>query len=146
MEPINARSMIAAAAATAAVAAPERPATERRRRLSPAALAVTNQKVRAAYSPIVIAGVTRIVDFVMLSADRRCALSRLCSAQQRLQLGIRRRHRGHDSHSGGMLPGLRHLSGADIPRPAPANDPDDLVLGLCVFAVHWCLLLRKARQ
>ncbi len=67
MEPINARSMIAAAAATAAVATPERPATERRRRLSPAALAVTNQKVRAAYSPIVIAGVTRIVDFVMLS-------------------------------------------------------------------------------
>src|ERR1700710_2520195 len=67
MEPINARSMIAAAAATAAVAALERPATERRRRLSPAALAVTNQKVRAAYSPIVIAGAVRVADFVILS-------------------------------------------------------------------------------
>jgi Undecaprenyl-phosphate glucose phosphotransferase len=40
---------------------------ERRRRLSPAALAVTNQKVRTAYSPIVIAGVVRIADFVLLS-------------------------------------------------------------------------------
>ncbi len=40
---------------------------ERRRRLSPAALAVANQKVRTAYSPIVIAGVVRIADFVLLS-------------------------------------------------------------------------------
>lgn len=68
MDPINARSMIAAAAATAAMAPSGRPATERRRRLSPAALAVTNQKVRTAYSPIVIAGVVRIADFVLLSA------------------------------------------------------------------------------
>jgi Undecaprenyl-phosphate glucose phosphotransferase len=40
---------------------------ERRRRLSPAALAVTNQKVQPAYSPIVIAGVVRAADFVLLS-------------------------------------------------------------------------------
>ncbi len=40
---------------------------ERRRRLSPAALAVTNQKVRTAYSPVVLAGAVRIVDFLMLS-------------------------------------------------------------------------------
>jgi Undecaprenyl-phosphate glucose phosphotransferase len=40
---------------------------ERRRRLSPAALAVTNQKVRPAYSPVVIAGVVRAADFVLLS-------------------------------------------------------------------------------
>ena len=45
----------------------DRPPIERRRRLSPAALAVTNQKVRRAYSPIVIAGAVRLVDFVMLS-------------------------------------------------------------------------------
>jgi Undecaprenyl-phosphate glucose phosphotransferase len=43
------------------------PRRERRRRLSPAALAVANQKVRPAYSPIVIAGVVRVVDFGMLS-------------------------------------------------------------------------------
>ncbi len=59
--------MIAAAAATAAATGPDRPAIERRRRLSPAALAVTNQKVRTAYSPVVIVGVARIVDFVLLS-------------------------------------------------------------------------------
>ena len=56
------------AAATAAATAPEgAPPIERRRRLSQAALAVTNQKVRRAYSPVVIAGVVRVVDFVLLS-------------------------------------------------------------------------------
>jgi Undecaprenyl-phosphate glucose phosphotransferase len=56
------------AAAAAAIAPPEnRPPIERRRRLSLAALAVTNQKVRRAYSPIVIAGAVRLTDFVMLS-------------------------------------------------------------------------------
>jgi Undecaprenyl-phosphate glucose phosphotransferase len=68
VEPINARSMLdaAAAAATTATAA-ERPPIERRRRLSQAALAVTNQKVRPAYSPVVIAGAVRVADFVLLS-------------------------------------------------------------------------------
>ena len=68
VEPLNARSMLDAAAATAAATATgERPPIERRRRLTPAALAVTNQKVSRAYSPIVIAGAVRLVDFVMLS-------------------------------------------------------------------------------
>ena len=53
----------AAATATAA-----RPPVERRRRLTPAALAVANEKVGRAYSPIVIAGVVRLIDFVLLSA------------------------------------------------------------------------------
>src|ERR1700722_4216461 len=67
VEPINARSMLDAAAATAASASTDRPPTERRRRLSQAALAVTDQKVRGAYSPIVIAGAVRLVDFALLS-------------------------------------------------------------------------------
>jgi Undecaprenyl-phosphate glucose phosphotransferase len=50
----------------AAVATQGAPATERRRRLSQAALAVVNQKVSRAYSPIVIAGVVRVADFVVL--------------------------------------------------------------------------------
>src|SRR5882757_6236197 len=58
---INAAAAVAMDTTTA-----ERP-VERRRRLSPAALAVTNQKVRAAYSPIVIAGAVRVADFVILS-------------------------------------------------------------------------------
>ena len=45
----------------------DRAPIERRRRLSQAALAVTNQKVRRAYSPIVIAGAVRVADFVLLS-------------------------------------------------------------------------------
>jgi len=58
------------AAATAATmdAAAGQPRVERRRRLSPTALAVANQKVRKAYSPIVIAGAVRLADFVVLSA------------------------------------------------------------------------------
>src|SRR4030088_324387 len=58
--------MINAAAAVAMDTTADRP-VERRRRLSPAALAVTNQKVRPAYSPIVIAGAVRVADFVILS-------------------------------------------------------------------------------
>jgi Undecaprenyl-phosphate glucose phosphotransferase len=68
VEPINARSMLDAATAAAAIAATrEQPRIERRRRLSQAALAVTNQKVRPAYSPVVIAGAVRLADFVLLS-------------------------------------------------------------------------------
>jgi hypothetical protein len=46
--------MLQAAAAAAAATTADRLPVERRRRLSQAALAVTNQKVRKAYSPIVI--------------------------------------------------------------------------------------------
>src|ERR1700723_1540818 len=67
VEPINARSMLDAAAAAAVSTSADRPPIERRRRLSHAALAVTNQKVRPAYSPIVIAGAVRLADFVLLS-------------------------------------------------------------------------------
>src|SRR4030088_606061 len=59
--------MLDAAAAAALTATADRPPIERRRRLSQAALAVTNQKVRRAYSPIVIAGAVRLADFVLLS-------------------------------------------------------------------------------
>jgi Undecaprenyl-phosphate glucose phosphotransferase len=67
VEPINARAMIDAAASAATTADGARPAVERRRRLSPAALAVTNQKVSNAYSPIVIAGFVRVVDFALIA-------------------------------------------------------------------------------
>src|ERR1700690_1859533 len=63
VEPINARSMLDAAASALTDRAP----IERRRRLSQAALAVTDQKVRGAYSPIVIAGAVRLADFALLS-------------------------------------------------------------------------------
>jgi Undecaprenyl-phosphate glucose phosphotransferase len=63
VEPINARSTLDAAASATA----NGPLVERRRRLSQAALAVTNQKVPRAYSPIVISGAVRVADFVLLS-------------------------------------------------------------------------------
>jgi Undecaprenyl-phosphate glucose phosphotransferase len=63
VEQINARSMLDVAA-TATVG---RPQVERRRRLSPAALTVASQKVRGAYSPIVLAGAVRVIDFALLS-------------------------------------------------------------------------------
>jgi len=68
VEPINARSMLDAAANAAVITVDGRPQVERRRRLSQAALAVANQKVRPAYSPIVIAGAVRVIDFLSLSA------------------------------------------------------------------------------
>ncbi|MBX9710804.1 MAG: undecaprenyl-phosphate glucose phosphotransferase [Xanthobacteraceae bacterium] len=68
MEPIDVRTMMNSAAAAAATAsAADAPRLERRRRLTPAALEVANQKVSAAYSPIVINGAVRIADFLCLS-------------------------------------------------------------------------------
>ncbi len=62
MEPLDVRSMINSATATDAA-----PRSERRRRLSPAANAIVNQqKVRGAYSPIVITGAVRVVDFALI--------------------------------------------------------------------------------
>src|SRR3954464_7920643 len=55
------------AAAAAANAPAGRPPQERRRRLSHAALTIANDKVSRAYSPIVIAGAVRVVDFIMIS-------------------------------------------------------------------------------
>lgn len=63
MKTINAHSPFDAAPTAAAG-----PRVERRRRLSPAALAVTNRKVGRAYSPVVIVGAVRVVDFLLLSA------------------------------------------------------------------------------
>ena len=57
----------AASSAATATATAGRPQVERRQRLSTAALAVANQKVSRAYSPIVIAGVVRLAEFVLLS-------------------------------------------------------------------------------
>jgi Undecaprenyl-phosphate glucose phosphotransferase len=54
-------------AAVASATALGAPPIERRLRLSQAALVVASQKVPRAYSPIVIAGVVRIVDLVSLS-------------------------------------------------------------------------------
>ena len=59
--------MLEAASVACAAATENRPPIERRQRLSPAALAVVNQKVRSAYSPIVIAGLVRLADFILLS-------------------------------------------------------------------------------
>jgi Undecaprenyl-phosphate glucose phosphotransferase len=67
VEPIDARSMLDAATAAGATTAANQTPIERRRRLSQAALEVANQKVRQAYSPIVIAGAVRLADFVLLS-------------------------------------------------------------------------------
>jgi Undecaprenyl-phosphate glucose phosphotransferase len=46
----------------------DRPSRERRRRLTPAAIAISSEKVGRAYSPIVVAGLVRVIDFAMLSA------------------------------------------------------------------------------
>ena len=61
--------MMNAAAGAATISGTDgAPRLERRKRLSPAALAVTNEKVRKAYSTVVISGIVRIVDFLILSA------------------------------------------------------------------------------
>src|ERR1700726_2596447 len=59
--------MLDVAAAAAVTATADRAPVERRRRLSQAALIAANQKVRRAYSPVVIAGIVRLADFALLS-------------------------------------------------------------------------------
>jgi Undecaprenyl-phosphate glucose phosphotransferase len=67
VEPIDARTMIGDAAAASAAAMKPDARIERRRRLSTSALAVASQKVSTAYSPVVIGGLVRIADFVLIS-------------------------------------------------------------------------------
>jgi Undecaprenyl-phosphate glucose phosphotransferase len=67
VEPIDARTMMNAAASAATAVTDCRRAVERRQRLSASALSVVNRKVQPAYSPIVIAGAVRLVDFALLS-------------------------------------------------------------------------------
>ena len=62
MEPISARSIIDAVST-----GDSKRKDERRQRLSSAALAAADRKVQSAYSPIVIAGVLRLIDFVLIS-------------------------------------------------------------------------------
>jgi Undecaprenyl-phosphate glucose phosphotransferase len=67
METIDTRSMLNAATAAAAANPSGAPRLERRRRLTPMALKVVSEKVRRAYSPIVITGLVRLADFVLIS-------------------------------------------------------------------------------
>ncbi|GCC49732.1 hypothetical protein chiPu_0033991, partial [Chiloscyllium punctatum] len=78
---------------------------------------------------------------------RHRALSRLCApVRRRDPLGIHRLDPRHVGGGRGLLPGRRHLPGADLPQPAPPDDADDLVMGLRVPAVHRDLLPRQARR
>jgi Undecaprenyl-phosphate glucose phosphotransferase len=67
METIDTRTMLNAATA-AATSQSGAPRVERRRRLTPVALSVVNEKVSRAYSPIVITGLVRLSDFVLIFA------------------------------------------------------------------------------
>jgi hypothetical protein len=62
VEPISARSFIDVVST-----GDSKRKDERRQRLSPVALAAVDRKVQSAYSPIVIAGVLRLIDFVLIS-------------------------------------------------------------------------------
>ena len=145
VEPINARSMLDAAA-SAARPSTDRPPIERRRRLSPAALAVTNQKVRRAYSPNRDRGRRAPRRFRAAQSRRHRALSGLCGAALRLPLGICRGHFRHDGDRRGLLPGRRYLRSPGVSRSASADDADDFVLGVRLPAVHRRLVLRQARR
>ena len=144
MEPINARSMLDAATA------PRR--SQPTSRLSSAAAGcrrprstVANQKVARAYSPIVIAGVVRLADFVAAQPRRHRALFRLCHAARRLSAGNMSRAIFAMTVAAVICFQAADIyRGAGVPRPAPADDADDLVLGVRLPAVHRRLLLRQA--
>ena len=51
-----------------------------------------------AYSPIVVAGAVRVIEVVLVAADRLSLIRRLCGADGRLQPRLFRRHRRHLGH------------------------------------------------
>lgn len=67
MDSIDTRTLLDAATAAATTQPGTVQRIERRRRLTPQALAVVNEKVRAAYSPVVITGLVRLSDFLLIS-------------------------------------------------------------------------------
>ena len=146
VEPINARSMLDAAA-TAAVDRHRRPAAGR---TAPQAVAGGPCRHQPESRPRLFADRDRGRGsrrrFRDAERDRHRALFRLCRPPQRLSLGICRGDLRHDRNGRDLLPGRRHLRGPGVPRPASADDPDDLVLGLRVPAVHRRILLRQARR
>ena len=139
--------MLDAAAAAAARAAADRPPVERRRRLSPAALAVTNQKVQRAYSPIVIAGAVRARRFRAAQPGRHRDLSRAMSCRSTASTGTT-----SPAILGMTAAAVICFQAADIydvqvfRGHAAADDADDLGLGVRVPAVHRRLVLRQARR
>jgi Undecaprenyl-phosphate glucose phosphotransferase len=59
--------MLGTTVTTSSTASLVAPPIERRLRLSPAALTVVNQKVRPSLAPIVVAGIVRVIDLLLLS-------------------------------------------------------------------------------
>ena len=146
VEQINARSMLNAAAASAAeLGAAHGPGLERRRRLSQAALSVSNQKVQRPYSPIVIAGVVRVLDFVLLNIIGIALYLGYVARSKRVSLGIYRGDLRHNHDRIDLLSGRRHLPSAGFSGTVPAIEPNDFVLGVRVPAVHRRIVLCQAR-
>ena len=147
VEPINTRSMLDAAATAAMTATADRPPIERRRRLSPAALAVTNQKVQPRLFADRDRGRRAPRRFRADQRDRHLALSRLCRNRAAASTG-----NTSPPFSRMTVAAMICFQAADIyevrcvPRPAPADDADDLVLGLRVPAVHLRVLPCQTRQ
>ncbi len=117
VEPINARSMLDSAATAAMSRHRRSPAGRTAPQAHPAALAISNQKVGRAYSPIVIAGAVRVIDFAMLSAIGIALYFAICRPALRLLLGISRGDLRRGRNGRDLLPGRRYLPGAAVPRP-----------------------------
>jgi len=113
-----------------------RPPTERRRRLSPAALTVTHQKVRKAYSPIVIAGAVRVADFVLISLVGVALYLGYVVPISGFHWEYVAAIFGMTADRGALLPGRRYLRSPGVSRTAAADDADDFVMGIRVPAVY----------
>ena len=146
MEPLNARSMLDAAT-SAAARSDETAFVERRRRLTPRYCTRGRQpKGRPRLFADRDCRHRTRRRFRAAERGRHRRVCRLRHAARRLQLGLSRGDHRRRGRRRDLLPGRRHLPGAVVPRTAPADDADDLILVVRLPAVHRHLLFRKIRQ
>ena len=114
--------------------------------LSPDTLSVTAKPYRAAYSPIVLAGLVRVIEFALVAAVGFAVYVVLCGADARLRLALFRRHLRHLAAGHAGVPDGRHLSGPGVPRPREAIHAARLGVVRGVSDRHQRFVLRQSRR
>ena len=142
----DARKMMNAASAVTATADRAVVPAERPRKLSPAALKVAALPTNTAYSPIVLAGAVRMIEFALIALVGLVVYLAYVVPIDGFEWHYVVAIFGHRRAGDARLPGRRHLSGAGIPRLREAVFPPRLRLVGRVPDRDRRLLLRQDRR
>ena len=134
----------AAAVARTAACTPRAPVASRT--LSPEALAVADKPTAAPISPIVLAGIVRMVEFALVVLVGIALYASICRRCHRADLALSRRRLRHRCAVDARLPDRRHLPGAGVPRPREAVHAARVGLVGGLPDRHRRLVLRQGRR